>query len=192
VEVRLGEGTLILKLLNLKLACHDVQAQVVSQAVEVMRTMKLDVHLEPEHEQAHAELVQVIESGLLRRGMRVIVTKEMLKVRALLLELFGAHVDGLLVPADVESRLASVGSGGCELVRLLPVHRSGESVVLGGRLNGSLWKWDEAGTSCSGLRCSCRGGARRKWCIAGTGRGVVSRSAHRSQVVSVLDGVAAE
>lgn len=65
-----GITTLILQRLNLKLPRHDVQAQIMSQTMKIMRPMQIPIAVDPVCEQPRPELVELIEDGLLSRSHR--------------------------------------------------------------------------------------------------------------------------
>lgn len=93
---------MILERLDLELPRHNVQAQVVSKAMEVMGTVQLAMRLEPMHEQANTKFVEILKRGRFRWSLLVaLITNHPLEVWTLLLEKVCGYVDGLLALADV-------------------------------------------------------------------------------------------
>ena len=144
--------TLVLERLNLELLRQHIQTQIMSQAVEIMRTVEPATVSSPVQEEAQSKLIQVLECGLLWRGrlpgMSSVFGEKLLQIRALLREDGSTDVEGLLVLAHVYGARGSMGIRSFEVVRLFPVDRGCEGVVLGLSLHGPLWERNQAGLSC--------------------------------------------
>lgn len=101
-------NTLILQRLDLELVGQHVQAEVMSEAVEVVRSVQFVTVSKPTSEELTAKLIQVRKRGMLRRrnltSVSRIFCQQLPEVRTFVFELCCVDVASFLVVANVDCR----------------------------------------------------------------------------------------